>query len=244
MIGQETKYEQTRAPEKTAVDILNNIQKNTPGCHPTLPSNFGKRLELAIIEGIFAHPIPHHSELHAYDPDIIIDLDTAVGDMITNHFHDCRQNDPRRRMRLTEFGMLVCGMWKALENLHIPHGACRLFHTEEVNGTIAYKLQLVIPHNNILELLEKRLTFWASAELEEQKAKEMHELYVWMKGQKEDDGTKKVLSIITEIGTDVKMLLGFAKDSMGEFATVKTKLETIWRAIRKTKPKEGGVDAK
>ncbi len=87
-----------------------------------------------------------------------------------------------------------------------------------------------------MELLENRLIHWADIETAERNAKEMHELYVWMKEQKEDDTSKKILSIVTEVGTDVKSLVGFAKDLMGELSSIKTKLTSIGK--RKTKPDE------
>ena len=55
-----------------------------------------------------------------------------------------------------------------------------------------------------------------------------------MKEQKEDDTSKKILSIVTEIGTDVKMVIGFAKDLMGELVSIKTKLAAIGKRKAKT----------
>lgn len=89
-----------------------------------------------------------------------------------------------------------------------------------------------------MELLESRLVYWANIEASERAVIEMREIHDWVLAQKDNDVYKKILVTLTEIGTDVKSLIGFAKDTIGGVEDAKKKLEAIWRNARKTKAKE------
>lgn len=243
MFNQEAKAEQMQSQTKSATELLSNFRHFNERGQASFPAEFPKELELAVIAAVLQTPTAHRMNGPDVDPKIMIDLDRNIGDKITKLFYAGRQRyengyNGNHTVCLTDFVMINCGLYKTLENLYFDHRTTRLYHTENPDRSIDYKIELVIPHNNILELLEKRLIHWAGIETAERNAKEMSEIYVWVKEQKEDNTSKKILSIVTEIGTDVKTLIGFAKDSMGEFTAVKTKLEAIWRNARKTKAKE------
>ena len=239
MFNQEAKVEQMHSQTKSATEILTNFRHFNERGQASFPAEFPKELELAVIAAVLQTPAAHRMNGPDADPKIMIDLDRNIGDKITKLFYAGRRRyeygyNGNHTVCLTDFVMINCGLWKTLENLYFNHRTTRLYHTENPDRSIDYKIELIIPHNNILELLENRLIHWADIETAERNAKEMHELYVWMKEQKEDDTSKKILSIVTEIGTDVKMVIGFAKDLMGELVSIKTKLAAIGKRKAKT----------
>ncbi len=241
MFNQEAKVEQMQSQTKSATELLSNFRHFNERGQASFPAEFPKELELAVIAAVLQTPAAHRMNGPDADPKIMIDLDRNIGDKITKLFYAGRQRyengyNGNHTVCLTDFVMINCGLWKTLENLYFNHRTTRLYHTENPDRSIDYKIELVIPHNNILELLEKRLIHWAGIETAERNAKEMSEIYVWMKEQKEDSTSKKILSIVTEVGTDVKSLVGFAKDLMGELSSIKTKLTSIGK--RKAKPDE------
>ena len=129
-------------------------------------------------------------------------------------------------------------LFRSVSQSRYDHRECRLYHTENQDRSIDYKLELVTKHANILELLESRLVYWANIEASERAVIEMREIHDWVLAQKDNDVYKKILVTLTEIGTDVKSLIGFAKDTIGGVEDAKKKLEAIWRNARKTKAKE------
>ena len=238
MFNQQAKSEQAKTKPKSAAEILSYIYQHGRRENCSITSDFSKELELSIIEKVSCIVYARFSHGPDIDRKITIDLDKDVADKITQ-FYRAEQGSREpyngsRRMSLTDFVLMNCGLWKILENLYFDTRTSRIYHTENGDGSIDFKLELEIQHNNINEIFETRLLHWARIETEELKAKEMHELYVWMKEQKEDDTSKKILSIVTEIGTDVKMVIGFAKDLMGELVSIKTKLAAIGKRKAKT----------
>ena len=241
MFNLEVKVEQSQSQTKSATELLSNFRHFDERGQVNFPTEFPKELELAVISAVLQAPAVHRMNEPDADPKIMIDLDRNIGDKITKLFYARRQRyengyNGNHTVCLTDFVMINCGLYKTLDNLNIDHRTTRLYHTENPDRSIDYKIELVIPYNNILELLENRLIHWAGIETAERNAKEMSEIYVWVKEQKEDNTSKKVLSIATEIGTDVKTLIGFAKDLMGELLSIKTKLTTNGK--RKAKPDE------
>lgn len=238
MFNQQAKSEQTKTKPKSATEILSYFYQHGRRESCPIPSDFSKELELSIIEKVFCIVYARFNHGPDIDRKITIDLDKDIADKITQ-FYRAEQGSREpysgsSRMSLNDFVLMNCGLWKILENLYFDTRTSRIYYTENGDGSIDFKLELEIQHNNINEIFEARLSHWARIEADELKAKEMHELYVWMKEQKEDDTSKKILSIVTEIGTDVKMVIGFAKDLMGELVSIKTKLASIGKSKVKT----------
>ncbi len=237
MLRQQTQSEnQYQKESKTAGGILNDINERRGRHFNSLPSDFHKQFELAIIEAIFNNTEPNNPHLAHGDTVITIKIPDLLADIITTHYNQLIREEVRSRLSVAEYVMFNCGLHEILRNLQFEPEDCRVYNTEFGNGYRDYLLELIIPNINILDHLEHRLMYWADIEKEEKKAKEMRELYVWMKEQKEDNTAKKILSIVTEIGSDVKSVIGFAKDLMGELSSIKTKLTVSVK--RKAKPGE------
>lgn len=237
MLRQQTQSEnQYQKESKTAEGILNDINERRSRHINSLPADFHKQFELAIIEAIFNNAALNNPYLVHGDTVITIKIPDWFAEIITMSYNQITREGSRSRLSLSEYVMFNCGLQEILHKLQCEPEDCRVYNTEFGKGYRDYLLELIIPNINILDHLEHRLMYWADIEKEEKKAKEMRELYVWMKEQKEDNTAKKILSIVTEIGSDVKSVIGFAKDLMGELSAIKTKLTVSVK--RKAKPVE------
>lgn len=240
MFNQKATANQSQVNKSAATELLSNFRKSNEGAVPKFPVDFNKELELAIIATVMQTSIPQRAYAFEENPKITIDLDRKIGNKITELFYDyCKlRGNSQNMISMTDFVMGNCNLYKILEILYFDHRECRLYHTENQDRSIDYKLELVTKHANILELLESRLVYWANIEASERAVIEMREIHDWVLAQKDNDVYKKILVTLTEIGTDVKSLIGFAKDTIGGVEDAKKKLEAIWRNARKTKAKE------
>ena len=237
MFNQKATANQSQVNKSAATELLSNFRKSNEGAVPKFPVDFNKELELAIIATVMQTSIPQRAHAFEENPKITIDLDRKIGNKITELFYDyCKlRGNSQNMISMTDFVMGNCNLYKILEILYFDHRECRLYHTENQDRSIDYKLELVTKHANILELLESRLVYWVNIEASERAVIEMREIHDWVLAQKDNDVYKKILVTLTEIGTDVKSLMILQKIQLVGWRTRRRNLKQFGAMLAKLK---------
>ncbi len=218
---------------------------------PVLPKGFADRFETHIVLGVAAELSKHLYENRNDNGTVrvIVDLDDYLNQVIDGYIHEydnrTERGRPGRFNNPTNPDSIIfynCGLRTIMDKIGIDPCTATVF-VSDIGRHRRFKIEIDVELQRLAMNVDR---YVAECRAKEQLAVEQQRsetLYKWVEELVTIQRNSKQIEFLVEIQSDLKILTGYAKDVMGEFENVKTKLEALWIATRRKAKGKNKTDA-
>ena len=218
---------------------------------PVLPKGFADRFETHIVLGLAAELSRHLYENRNDNGTVrvIVDLDDYLNQVIDGYIREYEDRTERGRAgrfnNPTNPDSIVfynCGLRSILDKIGIDPCAATVF-VSDLGSHRRFKIEIDVELQRLAMSVDRYVAECRAKEQLVVEQQRSETLYKWVEELVTIQRNSKQIEFLVEIQSDLKILTGYAKDVMGEFENVKTKLEALWIATRRKAKGKNKTDA-